>query len=116
VIAANISNHAIALVIGNSTYVNVPRLTNPANDARMMAGTLRLLGFTLVGDDAQLDLDKTAIEHVLREFSVQLKDADVGLFYYAGHGVQVRGANYLVPVGATLLARPMSISKCSIAT
>ena len=90
----------IALVIGNSAYVNVPRLANPANDARLMADTLRSLGFRLVGGSAQLDLDKTQFDSAVQDFGTQLQGADVGLFYYAGHGVQVRGANYLVPVGA----------------
>jgi hypothetical protein len=90
----------VALVIGNSAYVNVPRLTNPANDARLMADTLRSLGFTLVGGAAQLDLDKTHFDRAVEDFGNQLQGADVGLFYYAGHGLQVRGANYLVPTGA----------------
>jgi hypothetical protein len=90
----------VALVIGNSAYVNVPRLANPANDARLMADTLRSLGFTLVGGGAQLDLDKAQFDNAVQSFGNQLQGADVGLFYYAGHGVQVRGENYLVPVGA----------------
>ena len=90
----------VALVIGNSSYVNVPRLTNPASDAHLMAETLRSLGFTLIGGDAQVDLDDGAIRRAVQAFGNQLQGADVGLFYYAGHGVQVRGANYLVPVGA----------------
>jgi uncharacterized caspase-like protein len=90
----------VALVIGNGAYVNVPRLVNPANDARLMAETLRSLGFTLVGGGAQLDLDEGKFRRVMQDFGDQLQGADVGLFYYAGHGVQVRGANYLVPVGS----------------
>src|ERR1700730_12433347 len=72
----------VALVVGNSAYRNVGRLDNPANDAKLLSETLRALGFTLVGGGAQL------------------AGADVGLFYYAGHGVQVRGENYLIPVDA----------------
>jgi Caspase domain len=99
------SSHAfaetrIALVIGNSTYQNVPRLNNSNNDARLMADTLRGLGFTLVGGSAQLDLDKTSFDNAVRSFGRQLLGADVALFYYAGHGLQVRGANYLVPINA----------------
>ena len=90
----------IALVIGNSNYQNVPQLNNPANDARLMADTLRGLGFVLVGAEAQIDLDKASFDNVVRSFGRQLQGADVGLFYYAGHGLQVRGANYLVPVNA----------------
>ena len=90
----------VALVIGNSNYRHVSSLANPGNDARLMADTLKAVGFTLVGGGAQLDLDDTGLRRVVQTFGAQLQGADVGLFYYAGHGVQVRGANYLVPVGA----------------
>jgi uncharacterized caspase-like protein len=90
----------VALVVGNSSYEFVPALDNPINDAKLMAETLRGLGFTLVGDAAQLNLDKAAFDKAVQEFGTKLQGADVGLFYYAGHGVQVRGANYLVPINA----------------
>src|ERR1043166_4507056 len=90
----------VALVIGNSAYKNIARLDNPANDAKLMANTLRRLGFTLIGNGAQIDLDKPAFDNAAQNFGRQLQGADVGLFYYAGHGVQVSGANYLVPVNA----------------
>ena len=90
----------VALVIGNSNYVNVAHLDNPKNDATLIAETLRGLGFTLVGGAPQLDLDKAGIDRVVQAFGNALEGADVGLFYYAGHGVQLRGANYLVPVNA----------------
>src|SRR5260221_2262319 len=90
----------VALVIGNSAYKNISRLENPANDAKLMANTLRRLGFTLIGNGAQIDLDKAAFDNAAQNFWRQLQGADVGLFYYAGHGVQVSGANYLVPVSA----------------
>ena len=90
----------IALVIGNSTYQHITRLDNPRNDAMLMADTLRALNFTLVGGGPQTDLDKSGFDTVVQNFGRQLQGADVALFYYAGHGVQVRGANYLVPIGA----------------
>ena len=90
----------VALVIGNSAYQNVTRLDNPRNDAGLMAETLGALGFTLVGGRAQLDLDKPAMDIAVQNFGRQVQGADVALFYYAGHGVQVTGSNYLVPVGA----------------
>jgi len=90
----------VALVIGNAAYSDVPRLSNPVNDAMLMAETLRGLGFKLVGDGAQLDLDKAGFDRAVQNFGAQLQGADVALFYYAGHGVQVRGGNYLVPVNA----------------
>jgi hypothetical protein len=90
----------VALVVGNSAYRSVDRLENPENDARLLAETLRGLGFALVGGGAQLDLDKAGFDRTVQEFGAQLAGADVGLFYFAGHGVQVRGENYLVPVDA----------------
>jgi uncharacterized caspase-like protein len=90
----------VALVIGNSAYRNVPSLANPTNDAKLMADTLRALGFKLVGGGAQLDLDKPGFDRAVQSFGQELQGAEVALFYYAGHGVQVRGGNYLVPVNA----------------
>ena len=90
----------IALVVGNSAYQNITRLDNPRNDAVLMADTLLGLGFTLIGGRAQLDLDKSALDLSVQNFGRQIQGADVALFYYAGHGVQVNGANYLVPVSA----------------
>ena len=65
-----------------------------------MAETLAALGFTLIGGRAQLDLDKRAMDIAVQNFGRQVQGADVALFYYAGHGVQVSGSNYLVPVSA----------------
>jgi Caspase domain len=90
----------VALVIGNSAYQNVTRLDNPRNDARLMADTLKGLGFALIGDGPQIDLDKAAFDGVLQKFGNAVLGADVALFYYAGHGVQVAGRNFLVPVTA----------------
>jgi uncharacterized caspase-like protein len=90
----------VALVIGNSAYQNVARLDNPRNDAALMSETLVGLGFTLVGDRAQVDLDKASMDLAVQTFGRQIQGADVALFYYAGHGVQVSGSNYLVPVSA----------------
>ncbi|HST29028.1 MAG TPA: caspase family protein, partial [Rudaea sp.] len=95
-----IADRRVALVIGNSAYQNVARLENPRNDALLMAATLQELGFTLIGDGAQLDLDKAGLDSAVQKFGASLQGAEVGMFYYAGHGVQVRGSNYLVPVGA----------------
>lgn len=90
----------VALVIGNSAYQSVSRLENPGNDARLVAETLQRLGFTLVGGGAQVDLDKPAFDSAVQRFGSQLIGADVALFYYAGHGIQLRGTNYLVPITA----------------
>ncbi|MCG6203181.1 caspase family protein [Rhodopseudomonas sp. HC1] len=90
----------VALVIGNSGYQNVSRLDNPKNDAALMAETLAGIGFSLVGGRAQLDLDKPGLDAAVQSFGRDIQGADVALFYYAGHGVQLSGANYLVPVNA----------------
>jgi hypothetical protein len=90
----------VALVIGNSAYRNVARLANPSNDASLVARTLRSLGFKIVGGQDQRDLDKFHFDRAIQNFGDQIRGADVALFYYAGHGVQVRGSNYLVPVDA----------------
>jgi uncharacterized caspase-like protein len=95
-----VAEKRIALVIGNSAYQHVAPLRNPRNDATLIAETLRGLGFDLVGGRAQLDLDKRGVDAAVQDLGKLLEGADVGLFYYAGHGVQVRGANYLVPIGA----------------
>lgn len=90
----------IALVIGNSRYQNVRHLVNPANDARLIAKMLRADGFKLVGGGAQLNLDKAAFDRSVEKFGTAAEGADVALFYYAGHGLQINGQNYLVPVDA----------------
>ena len=87
-------------MIGNGGYQHVPPLTNPPNDARLTAETLKTLGFRLVGDGALLNADHAAMERAIRDFGKRLRAGAIGLFYYAGHGVQIEGENYLVPVGA----------------
>ncbi len=96
----------VALVIGNGGYRNVTPLANPVNDARLVAETLKRLGFELVGGRALTDLTgKTEMEQAVQGFGQRIRGADVALFFYAGHGVQVDGANYLVPVGADVSAK-----------
>ena len=90
----------VALVIGNSAYQAAPQLPNPASDARLMSDTLLSLGFFVVGGGAQVDLDKAGFDGALQKFGSELIGADVALFYYAGHGVETHGLNYLVPVDA----------------
>ena len=90
----------VALVVGNSRYQSVAPLNNPGNDAALIAETLRGAGFSLVGNRAQLDLDKAGFDRAVQDFGNQLTGADVALFYYSGHGLQIRGENYLVPVSA----------------
>jgi hypothetical protein len=92
--------HRVALVIGNGAYQHLPRLGNPANDARLMASTLKSMGFELIGNGPLTDLDRQAFEKAIRKFGSELSGGGVGLFYYAGHGVQIQGSNYLIPVNA----------------
>ena len=89
----------VALVIGNSAYENVPRLTNPSNDAADVAAKLKGLGFEVVEG---IDLGKRDMEKRIRAFAEALSGADVGLFYYAGHGLQVDQRNFLAPIDAQL--------------
>jgi uncharacterized caspase-like protein len=90
----------VALVIGNASYQYAPALVNPKNDASDVADALSSFGFQVI---AGLDLDKTALERKIREFANALQGAEVGVFFYAGHGLQVSGQNYIVPIDAHLL-------------
>jgi hypothetical protein len=89
----------VALIVGNTRYTNIPVLTNPANDARDMADALKSLGFEVF---LGLDLDKRAFDLKVRDFALALADADAAVFFYAGHGMQVAGQNYLIPVDAKI--------------
>jgi len=91
----------VALVVGNGAYKSVTPLTNPTNDARLIAKTLASLGFTLIGGGARINLDKAGFDQAVRAFGEALPGAEVALFYYAGHGLQVEGVNYLVPIDAS---------------
>lgn len=88
----------VALVIGNSAYTTAP-LKNPVHDASDMAQALRELGFDVVYKE---NLNQPDMKRAIRALGEKLRSGAVGLFYYAGHGVQVRGENYLVPVDAKI--------------
>lgn len=91
-----------ALVIGNGAYQNTTQLTNPSNDATDMAATLKTLGFEVLSGTNQ---SKREMEALIRQFGEKLaKQGGVGLFFYAGHGIQYRGGNYLIPVEADIPA------------
>lgn len=90
----------VALVVGNSHYTNLSSLMNPKNDATLVAEKLLGVGFALVGERAQIDLDRRSFDDVIRRFRQQSVDAEVALFYFSGHGIQVSGVNYLAPVDA----------------
>src|SRR5882672_8732911 len=90
----------VALVIGNSAYKNVAQLQNPANDAAVVAEMFKSAGFDTV--ESRLNLTVSELRKALREFGNKSRDADVAVVYYAGHGIELDGTNYLIPVDATL--------------
>ncbi|RPI42000.1 MAG: hypothetical protein EHM67_07360, partial [Hyphomicrobiaceae bacterium] len=96
---AALAEKRVALVLGNAAYQNTTPLTSPTHDAADLAAVLSRLGFDVVEGS---DLDKRAMERLIRQFGVKLAGADVALFFYAGHGLQVGGQNYLVPTDAKL--------------
>lgn len=96
-----LADKRVALVIGMSHYQRVPKLTNPARDADAIALLFRRSGFDVV--DSRRDLGLTDLRHAVREFADASRDADIAVVYYAGHGLEVDGTNYLVPVDARLL-------------
>src|SRR6476469_3391312 len=89
----------VALVIGNSAYQHAGELANTRNDAGDMAAALRIHGFEVLDG---MDLDKAALERKIRAFAAALVGADVGVIFYTGHGLQISGTNYLVPIDAQL--------------
>jgi len=90
----------VALIIGNSAYQNAPQLPNPVNDAALITATLKSAGFDVVNSRQNLSALET--RRVLREFADASQDADIAVVYYAGHGIEVDGTNYLIPVDAKL--------------
>ena len=89
----------LALVIGNSIYEHGGTLLNPENDAKEMASALKYLGFEVL---AYKNLDQKNMRMAIDDFGLKLINYDVGLFFYAGHGVQAKGYNYLIPVDAKI--------------
>ncbi len=94
-----IANQRVALVVGNSAYVRAPHLINPINDAEDVASALKRSGFEVI---IATNLSKVAMEEAFISFSRVTREADVAMFYYAGHALQFGGVNYLVPVDAQL--------------
>jgi uncharacterized caspase-like protein len=95
-----LADKRVALVIGNSAYKHVPKLTNPANDAGAIALLLKSAGFDTV--ETRNDISIGEMRRTVSDFSERTRDADIAVIYYAGHGIEVGGTNYLVPIDATL--------------
>jgi tetratricopeptide (TPR) repeat protein len=104
----------VALVIGNSDYQFANKLANPTNDATDMSASLRQLGFDVIEGK---NLDRHRMDDAIRQFGIKLDRADLALFFYAGHALQVGGKNYLVPIDAKL-ERPgdLALDTVEIAT
>ena len=94
-----LAENRVALVIGNGEYIGQPHLPNPPHDAEDMAAALEALGFKVIQGT---NLDKAGFDAKLHEFSRSTTDADVAIFFYSGHGMQINGINYLVPVDAPI--------------
>lgn len=92
----------VALVVGISKYQQVPQLENPARDAQIVAALFKKAKFDVV--DSRQDLGIAELRRVLREFSEISRDADISVIYYAGHGIELNGKNYLIPADAKLLS------------
>jgi tetratricopeptide (TPR) repeat protein len=90
----------VALVVGNSNYVALSKLRNPAGDAQLMARKLSELGFTLLDGKPLLDLSKQELESAVQRFREAAEDAEIAFFFFAGHGVADRNTNYLAPADA----------------
>src|SRR5229473_803767 len=90
----------VALVLGNSAYQNVAPLSNPVNDGAVIAAKLKEAGFDVV--DSRHDLPAAETRRALRDFADAAREADIAVVYSAGHGMEVDGTNYLIPVDAKL--------------
>jgi uncharacterized caspase-like protein len=95
-----LADKRVVFVIGNSNYQNVGALTNPANDAAAITEMFKKAAFDVV--ESRRDLKNTEMRRALRDFTEKARDADIAVIYYAGHGIEVDGTNYLIPVDAVL--------------
>ena len=98
-VAVAIADKRVALVVGNSAYKHAGELTNPRNDAADVSAALKKIGIQVIEG---FDLDKASFDRKVRDFANVLVGSDAGVFFYAGHGLQVAGQNYLVPIDAEL--------------
>src|SRR5947207_6227351 len=110
-VSAAHADKRVALVIGNGAYQKVAKLPNASHDARAIGALFRVMAFDVI--DAQFDLGIVELRRALRDFSDRAHDADIAVVYYAGHGLEVNGVNYLIPVDATL-ARDVDVESEAI--
>src|SRR6202161_3280332 len=94
------ADRRVALVIGNSAYKNASTLSNTINDSTAIANLFKSVGFEVV--ISRTDLGVVDFKRAVREFLLTAENADIAVVYYAGHGVEIDGTNYLVPVDAKL--------------
>jgi uncharacterized caspase-like protein len=97
---AALADKRVALVIGNSTYENAPQLSNPSKDAGAISDMLRNAKFDVV--ETVRDANNLDMRRALREFSDKAQNSDMAVVYFAGHGIEVDGQNYLIPTDAVL--------------
>jgi TPR repeat protein len=95
-----LANKKVALVIGNSNYQNVPRLPNPSADASAIVQMFKGAGFEFV--DLQIDVGDLEFKRALRRFADAANDSDTAVVFFAGHGIEIRGTNYMIPIDAKL--------------
>src|SRR3954467_12260853 len=98
--AAAWAEKRVALVVGNSKYQTVPQLPNPSRDATSVAAMLKDAGFDTI--ETQVDVGNIEFKRSIRRFEVIADQADIAVVYYAGHGLELGGINYLVPTDARL--------------
>src|SRR5476649_2388677 len=90
----------VALIVGNAAYKNASKLTNPTNDAKAIAGMLQSAGFDAV--ELHENLGIRELRQAINDFADLARDADTAVVYYSGHGMEVNGINYLIPIDAVL--------------
>jgi uncharacterized caspase-like protein len=90
----------VALVIGNSNYKSVPKLANPESDSTAIGLLLKKAGFDAV--DVRQNLNNADMRRAMRDFSQSINDADIAVVFFAGHGIEIGGLNFLIPVDSAL--------------
>ena len=108
IVMATVDEKRVALIIGNAGYKSMP-LKNTINDARAMENALRECDFQII---SELDASRTRMRQAIRLFGEKIKRGGVGLFYYAGHALQVKGENYLVPIDARVFNEDEVMDEC----